>query len=205
MLTESYWGGALSGLSANRTFDNYLRLLTVNIKNGSTVLQGATYGYDTSGRLQTVTDGSYTATYAYDPYSTLISTVTSKTSGQNRLITTRSYDNLNRLNSISSQAYYVSSAVSLPVSYAYRYNDANERTRMTLADGSYWVYRYDELGQVISGGRYWADGTPVAGQQFEYGFDDIGNRISTGGRARPCPRIPPTGSTSTVSERWQAR
>ena len=27
-----------------------------------------------------------------------------------------------------------------------------------------------------SGKRYWVDGTVVAGQQFEYGFDDIGNR-----------------------------
>ena len=35
------------------------------------------------------------------------------------------------------------------------------------------------LGQVISGKKYWSDGTPVAGQQFEYGFDDIGNRHQT--------------------------
>jgi hypothetical protein len=25
---------------------------------------------------------------------------------------------------------------------------------------------------VNSGKRYWSDGTPVAGQQFEYGFDE---------------------------------
>jgi hypothetical protein len=30
-----------------------------------------------------------------------------------------------------------------------------------------------------SGKRFWSDGTPVPGQQFEYGFDDIGNRTST--------------------------
>ncbi len=44
------------------------------------------------------------------------------------------------------------------------------------ASRDYWLYTYDALGQVISGKRYWSDGTPVAGQQFEYGFDDIGNR-----------------------------
>ena len=27
--------------------------------------------------------------------------------------------------------------------------------------------------------RSWQDGTPVAGQQFEYAFDDIGNRTAT--------------------------
>ena len=32
---------------------------------------------------------------------------------------------------------------------------------------------------MISGKRYWNDGTPAAGQQFEYGFDDIGNRTGT--------------------------
>ncbi len=32
---------------------------------------------------------------------------------------------------------------------------------------------------MTSGKKYWSDGTPVAGQQFEYGFDDIGNRKST--------------------------
>ncbi|MGN6552259.1 MAG: hypothetical protein ACTHLW_00790 [Verrucomicrobiota bacterium] len=58
-------------------------------------------------------------------------------------------------------------------------NDANQRTRRADVDGSYWVYNYDTLGQVTSGKKYWADGTPVAGQQFEYTFDDIGNRQST--------------------------
>ena len=60
-----------------------------------------------------------------------------------------------------------SGAPSLPISYAYQYNRANQRTRASLADGAYWVYQYDALGQVISGKKYWSDGTPVAGQQFE--------------------------------------
>ena len=32
---------------------------------------------------------------------------------------------------------------------------------------------------MIAGRKYWADATPVAGQQFEYAFDDIGNRKSS--------------------------
>ena len=50
---------------------------------------------------------------------------------------------------------------------------------MTNSDGTYWVYQYDSLGQVTSGVKHWSDGTLVAGQQFGYGFDDIGNREST--------------------------
>ena len=65
-------------------------------------------------------------------------------------------------------------------------------------------YEYDALGQVKCGKKYWADGTPVAGQQFEYAFDDIGNRTSHQGRRRrerrqPCGRQAtlPTASTNT--------
>jgi RHS repeat-associated protein len=89
--------------------------------------------------------------------------------------TTKVYDRLNRLLSIASTT---NGASGLTLGDGYEYNAANQRTRVVLPDGSYWIYRYDTLGQVISGKRYWSDNTPVAGQQFEYGFDDIGNRKS---------------------------
>ena len=41
-------------------------------------------------------------------------------------------------------------------------------------------WAYDYLGQVTSGKRFRQDGTPVAGQQFEYAFDGIGNRKTAG-------------------------
>ncbi|MBM3846663.1 MAG: hypothetical protein FJ405_10330 [Verrucomicrobia bacterium] len=58
------------------------------------------------------------------------------------MTTTKSYDYLNRLLSISSMTG--STNVS---SHAYIYNDANQRTRTQLGDGSYWIYEYDKLGQ----------------------------------------------------------
>jgi len=64
-------------------------------------------------------------------------------------------------------------------SFDYNYNLANQRTASTNVDNSYWVYQYDSLGQVVSGKKYWANGTPFAGQQFTYNFDTIGNRQST--------------------------
>jgi len=87
------------------------------------------------------------------------------------MTTTKSYDLLNRLLSVSSAPS--------ALSFSYLYNEANQRSQCRLADGSFWVYQYDSLGQVKSGKKYWPDWTPVAGQQFEYGFDDIGNRTST--------------------------
>lgn len=92
------------------------------------------------------------------------------------MTTTKTYDFLNRLGSISSQP---SASGSVPVSFSYAYNDANQRTRVNIDDASFWLYEYDSLGQLISGKRYWNDWTPVAGQQYEYAFDDIGNRTST--------------------------
>jgi len=71
-----------------------------------------------------------------------------------------------------------------------------------LADGSAWVYEYDPRGQVKSGKRYWSDWTPVAGQQFEYAFDDIGNRASTkaGGNAVGTALRAATYSANTLNQ-----
>ncbi len=118
-------------------------------------------------------DGTNNATYTYLANSPLVSQIAFTQNGTTRMTTTNTYDNLNRISSIAST----------PVSFAYQYNDANQRVSVTQADGSYWVYHYDALGQVISGKKYWSDNSAVAGQQFEYGFDDIGNRktVKAGG------------------------
>lgn len=92
------------------------------------------------------------------------------------MTTAKTYDNLNRLTQITSTP---SGSGTAPVSFNYSYNSANQRTKDLLVDGSYWVYQYDSLGQVISSKKYFYDGTPVPGQQFGYSFDDIGNRTQT--------------------------
>ncbi len=63
-------------------------------------------------------------------------------------------------------------------SWTYTYNDTNQRTQATLADGSYWAYGYDQLGQVTSGVKHAAGGAVLKGEDFGYAFDTIGNRIS---------------------------
>ena len=90
------------------------------------------------------------------------------------MVTTKSYDFLNRLSAISSAP-----SAGSTVSYSYTYNAANQRVRSQLADGSSWQFIYDSLGQVVSGHKFFADETPVAGQQFDYTFDNIGNRTQT--------------------------
>jgi len=179
---ESYVGGTLNGLAVTPGYDVHLRRDTLSL-NTSPALNFS-YVYDTVSRLQTVADGpipatANSATYSYIANSPLAGTIEFKQAGSLRMTTTRQYDKLNRLSSIGSAGTLPTATGLSPLSYSYLYNDANQRVQVRQFDSSQWVYQYDKLGQVVSGKKYWSDGTPVAGQQFEYAFDDIGNRTST--------------------------
>jgi len=124
-----------------------------------------------------VSDGNGNSVgYSYLANSPLVGQIGFQRNGQTVMTTTKQYDLLNRLTGISSAG---SAGVSPASSFNYQYNQAYQRTLATTADNSHWVYQYDSLGQVISGKKYWVDGTLVPGQQFGYQFDDIGNRQQT--------------------------
>ena len=108
--------------------------------------------------------------YTYQANSNLIATLVQKRGATTFLATTKTYDNLNRLSGISS----ASSAVSA----AYAYNSANQRTKATREDNTYWNYHYDALGQVTSGKKFDAANTALNGLDYAWTFDDIGNRKS---------------------------
>lgn len=176
-LSESYTGGPLDGLSVANGYDALLRRTNVSLLDSSaSVLTATAYGYDADSRLATVSDGTNTAAYSYVANSPLVGQIVFTNNGTLRMTTTKQYDYLNRLTQISSTP---NGSGATPVSFNYNYNTANQRTAATNTDNCYWVYQYDSLGQVVSGKKYWADGTPVAGQQFTYNFDDIGNRTCT--------------------------
>jgi len=172
LLSENFLNGTLGGLAVTNAYDTYLRRSVVALSNQPSTL--VRYGYNTAGRLSSVSNGNYNVIYAYHTNSPLVNTVTFRTNSTTRMVTTKLYDRLDRLTSISSTPSADGS-----ISYSYQSNDANQRTRAGLQDSSFWVYEYDVLGQVKSGKRYWNDWTPVAGQQFEYSHDDIGNRTQT--------------------------
>ena len=176
LLSESVSGGPLNGLTVSNQYDNFLRRTNLAVVNSSgTILTKTAYGYDAASRLQTVNDGNTdVATYSYVANSPLVGQI-ALVNGSTSMMTTKQYDYLNRLTQISSQ----SSASIPPLSFNYSYNAANQRTKDKLADGSYWVYQYDALGQVTNGFKYFYDGTLVPGQQFGYAFDTIGNRSQT--------------------------
>jgi len=176
LLAESYSGGTLGGLTVTSGYDSLLRRNSLSLNTQPSTLNHS-FGYDSqSGRLQTVSDGTHSATYSYLANSPLVGQIIYKQNSTARMTTTKQYDKLNRLLSISSA---LPAPGSLLPAFAYQYNSANQRYRVSLADGSYWFYEYDALGQLRSGKKFWSDNTPVAGQQFEYSHDDIGNRTQT--------------------------
>ena len=118
------------------------------------------YTYDAMSRLSTVSDGTRTATYNRISGSNLLYTTTVNNGTSDFLTTTRSYDILDRLTSISS------STGGKTYSYNYTYNDADKRTKCTLADGTYWIYDYDDLGQIIRGKKYASNDIEIPGQSF---------------------------------------
>ena len=179
-LSESHIGGPLDGLSVTNAYDNLLRRNNLSVLNGASVLTSVGYAYDADSRLQAVASGAITATYTYIDNSPLVGQIAFANNGQPVMTTTKQYDHLNRLTGISS-----SSASTSASAFNYAYNSASQRMQVTNTDHSHWVYQYDNLGQVISGKKYWADGTPVAGQQFIYNFDNIGNRDFTASGGDP--------------------
>ncbi|HEV2208262.1 MAG TPA: RHS repeat-associated core domain-containing protein [Verrucomicrobiae bacterium] len=178
LLSETNVSGTLAGLSVTNGYDQYLRRTQLAVLNGPSPLVQEAYAYDSASRLQTATDNTsatpYSAAYSYLANSPLVSQITFANNGSTRMTSTKQYDYLNRLTQISSAP----SAAS-PATFNYEYNSANQRTRRIDADGSYWRYGYDSLGQVISGHKFFSDQTPVPGQSFDYTFDTIGNRTQT--------------------------
>ena len=174
-MTEAYAGGSLAGLGITNGYDQFLRRTNLTARQAGSALVRQAFGYDQASRMQSVKDGNGNSVgYSYIANSALVGQIAFTNGSVQRMTTTKTYDFLNRLTGIAS------TPVAAPaVNFDYNYNAANQRTRNTLVDGSYWVYQYDVLGQVTSGKKYFADGTFVPGQEFDYSFDDIGNRLQT--------------------------
>jgi hypothetical protein len=106
----------------------------------------------------TMAQDANSAAYSYLANSSLVGQIVFTSNTVARMTTTKQYDYLNRLGSISSTPSN---------SFAYLYNEANQRTMAQLWDGSYWRYGYDALGQVISGSKYWPTETPARPVRYE--------------------------------------
>lgn len=167
VLKTATWGFAANLCDYHRRArDTFMRKFRVTANLGTNVLGSTgTYGYDNASRLNSVSDGSYSASYRYLANSPHVEQVQFKQGNTLRLVTTRNYDSLNRLASIGNVVFLNSG--SFPASsHAYGYDNANQRTRATTRDNSNWTYGYDTLGQVTSAKKRFADGTWTPGEQY---------------------------------------
>jgi hypothetical protein len=183
--SETYAGsflGTLSVVAGNVDPGNILRRASLEARKSGTAIAGTTviYGYDTASRLQTLSSSGvpstigFSATYNYLANSYLLSTTTFKQDATTRLTAAPQFDFLNRMQSITPTP---SAAGQPALSRAYVYNQANQRVVRTEGDSSFWLYEYDNKGQVTEAKHAWVDKELVPGQQFEYAYDDIGNRL----------------------------
>jgi YD repeat-containing protein len=146
LLVETNSSGLLTGWSVTNGYDNYMRRMTLVVLLNGTPLWTNIFKYDTASRLASASDNKNSASYSYVANSPMVSQIAFQQSGTKRMTTTEQYDLLNRLTSIGTTN---ASSVTI-ASSAYGYNSGNQRTTLTNTDGSYWVYGYDSLGQVIS-------------------------------------------------------
>jgi RHS repeat-associated protein len=176
-LSETYSGpGLLDSITLTRSYDSQRRLASRSVNAGPTALAAFNYSYDNASRLKVVSNSDNSVTYGY---SDALGVISSIQYGQ-VVNTAFSHDNRRRLKNTTT-----STPSALVARSNYNYNALDQRTRHEELDGSAWSYGYDSLGQILSGKKKWPDGSFVPGQQYEFEWDPIGNRLKTrqGGNA----------------------
>ncbi|HPN85098.1 MAG TPA: hypothetical protein PK821_07180, partial [Victivallales bacterium] len=131
------------------------------------------YSYDTMSRLSTVSNGSISANYARLSGTSLLSSTNYTNGSTNVLAANRTYDSFNRLTNVTNETNLTN------ISYSYAYNNSDQRTKSTLADGSSWTYKYDQYGQITSAKKSTSANQPIPGHSFQFSYDSIGNRVTS--------------------------
>ena len=144
----------------------------MQLKNETTAVSQTDYTDDGLSRLATVSGSDVTAAYARVSGSSMLNSTTVNNGAADVVTVTRTYDNLNRLNSISSVAAETKSRT-------YQYDDQNQQIKCTFANRSSWTYSYDGLGQISSEKKYQTNATTIPEHSFGYNFNNISNRTST--------------------------
>ena len=143
------------------------------------VVRGVIYGYDTAGRFETVSDGANSYVYSYQPNSSLVSTMESRTGGNSWFKESRYFDIPGRLIGIRSDRTNGSLVVAQISTHGYKLDALGRRTRNTFYDGSYWEYGYNDRSEVTSATRKTPAGIVIPQLAASYDYDGIGNRLSS--------------------------
>ncbi len=119
--------------------------------------------------------GNHTYIYSYvDDLPYTVKGVSAYNAGQLKFSTYKEFDKLNRLKEFS----VLDASNEILQKESYLFNDLNQREKLTLKDGSSWLYSYDEKGNLVSAVKKDADGNAVPEYNFSYSFDAMGNRLT---------------------------
>ncbi|MES2736646.1 MAG: RHS repeat-associated core domain-containing protein [Verrucomicrobiota bacterium] len=183
--TENVAGGLLNGVSLMWPQDSSKRPAGIAVAFAGADITADTYGYDPQGRMDSVASGNQSVAYTFKANSDLLHITTLATGGESKVAGTRVYDAADRLEHVS----WVSSSSAVLSSHVYTYDGAGRRERADLSDGSYWVYAYNNKGEVEGSVKRNAAGIAYPSLTEGYSFDHIGNRTaasvdSVGGGSR---------------------
>jgi len=173
LIDEKYISGVLQDFEVKHSYDGLRRLFSSDLMKDAISAHKVSYAYDEASRLSSVSAHGKTHVYSYLPNRprTIQSVDHDSVFKENR-----STDNLGRLTTVE---YKKASDQSVLYSQQYIHDDLNQRVRATLKDGSYWEYEYDDLGQLTKGRKKDSAGLTLPGYDFDFDFDDIGNRKLT--------------------------
>jgi RHS repeat-associated protein len=166
---ESWSGGPLNGWSVTTSHDSKNRRTGRSASVAGESLS-ETVAYDNLSRISSISSGLEQAVYSYVANTSLINGIGFKHSGTAVLAQARAYDLRDRLTGMEV------AGITQPHSHEQTYNRADQKTRIDLANGDYWTFGYDDLGQVTAGAKNRSAGGLYAGLQFAYTYDGIGNR-----------------------------
>ncbi len=131
----------------------------------------------------TSTNQTVASTYAYDPNRSHLESIVTARTGRPAITTTFTRDQGGWLKSV------LTTHAAQPASTTgrtYQTRDATGRiTRANLPGDDHWIYGYDSKGQITSATRKNSAGTTLTGLTSTYSFDEIGNRLSSGGGLHP--------------------
>src|SRR4030095_5234108 len=185
-----------SGDEVTSLFDTLGRRTGVRYKYNSLLVLEDHWNYGTnSGKMQSISStgglanwGSVTA--AYTPSTDWLEKLTfNNSTSQPILVTAKTPDALWRLKTTNTTRGDGTTALPTTLGkFDYQYGPMNgdakqrgKRVQATLGNRALWRYGFNDRGEVTSGSKKWWGGLeePVAGSQFAYNFDAIGNRTST--------------------------
>ncbi len=172
----------LYGWTLNRTVDAYGRYSGVDgvwsyagisANNG---IVTAAYAYNSAtGRLDSVTNNSRPVALTYTANSDQPAKRQFKDNASNVIFEQEyGYDEAGRLSTALTRDV---SPATVHAAYYYQYDNRNRRTAAVREDGIQWNYVYDKRGQVTSA-KMKTGADYLAGRQYEYAYDAIGNRLT---------------------------